>query len=86
MIMNVRKARYEGRVMELMKQRQAEKYQLMQGFAKESTNFVQLRDQIISHYYKQRQLGAVFCVESLVLLVDRVLETMEHEVNSAQAA
>lgn len=86
MIMNVRKARYEGRVMELMKERQTEKYQLMQGFAKESTNFVRLRDQIISHYYKQRQLGVVFCVESLVLLVDRVLETMEHEVNSAQAA
>ncbi len=86
MIKNIRKARYEARVMNFMQERHGDKYQLMLGFAKSSEAFVALRDKIISHYYGQRQAGVVFCVEALVLLVDRVLETMEHDVQSAQAA
>ncbi len=86
MIKSIRKASYEARVMNFMQQRHADKYQLMSGFAKTSESFVTLRDKIISHYYGQRQTGVVFCVEALVLLVDRVLETMEHDIQSAQAA
>lgn len=86
MVKNIRKARYEARVMKLMQERHADKYQQMLGFAGDSDAFVELRDRIVSHYFKQRQLGPVFCVESLVLLVDRVLETMEHDVNTAEAA
>jgi hypothetical protein len=86
MIKNIRKARYEARVMDFMQERHGDKYQLMLGFAKNSKAFVALRDKIINHYYGQRQAGVVFCVEALVLLVDRVLETMEHDVQSAQAA
>ena len=86
MILNIKKARYEARVMDFMKLNQADKYQLMLGFAKESDTFIQLRDKIVSHYFKQKQLGAACCVDSLVLLVDRVLETMEHDFNAAKAA
>jgi hypothetical protein len=86
MIKNIRKARYEARVNNLMQERHADKYQLMLGFAEESESFATLQDQLISHYFKQRQAGVIFCVEALVLLVDRVLETMEHDLHTAQAA
>jgi hypothetical protein len=86
MVKNIRKARYQARVMNFMQERHADKYQLMLGFAKNSASFVALRDKIISHYYGQRQAGVVFCTEALVLLVDRVLETMENNIQSAQAA
>ncbi len=86
MTKNIRKARYETRVMNFMQERHSKEYQLMQDFAKTSESFAALRDKIINHYYDQRQAGVVFCVESLVLLVDRVLETIEHDVQSAKAA
>jgi hypothetical protein len=86
MIKNIRKARYETRVMNFMQERHTEEYQLMLSFAKTSESFLGLRDKIINHYYGQRQAGVVFCVESLVLLVDRVLETIEHDVQSSKAA
>ena len=86
MILNIKKARYEARVMDFMKLNQADKYQLMLGFAKESDTFTQLQGKIVSHYFTQKQLGAACCVDSLVLLVDRVLETMEHDFNAAKAA
>jgi hypothetical protein len=86
MMKNIRKARYETRVMNFMQERHSDQYHLMQDFAKTSESFAGLRDKIINHYYDQRQAGVVFCVESLVLLVDRVIETMEQDVQSSKAA
>lgn len=86
MINNSRKTRYQARVINYMRERHANKYQLMVSFSTSSESFVALRDKIISHYFGQRQAGVVCCVEALVLLVDRVLETMEHDAQAAQAA
>ncbi len=86
MIKNISHARYEARVMKLMQERQGEKYNLMQAFNKQSNSFAALREQVVTQYFKQKQLGVVFCVDALVLLVDRVLETMEQDINTTVAA
>lgn len=85
MVKNLSETRYEARVMKYMEERHGEKYRLMQGFM-QSEPFTQLRQRIIDHYYAQKSLGVVFCVDALVLLVDRVVETMTQDVNASQAA
>lgn len=85
MVKNLSKTRYEARVMKYMEERHGDKFRLMQGFT-QSEPFVALRQRILDHYFAQKTLGVVFCVDALVLLVDRVIETVEHDVHASQAA
>lgn len=86
MIKNIKKARFESRVNKLLEERHNDKYQMLQSFAGQSDSFAQLRENIVDHYFARKQLGAIFCADALVLLVDRVLKTVEQDVQTAQAA
>ena len=74
----VRRARFENEIFDIMQQRQPRDHQLMLAFAQKSDVFVQLRREVIDHYYfDQRHLSPLFCVDAVTRLVQQVLATMQ---------
>ena len=80
----VRRARFENEICELMQQRKPREHQLMLAFAQKSDAFVQLRSEVVDHYYfDQRHLSPLFCVDAVTRLVQQVLATMQGGLQKA---
>jgi hypothetical protein len=77
-LQKVRRARFESQITDLMQERQPQEHQMMLAFAQKSDAFVQLRDEVIDHYYTEQQhLSPLFCVDAVSRLVQQVLATMK---------
>ena len=84
-LQQVRRARFESQIIELMEHRKPREHHLMQAFAQQSDAFVQLRSKVIDHYFfEQPQLSPLFCVDAVTRLVEQVMATMQ--VNQPKAA
>ena len=78
-----RKTRYQHQADQLLRKCNAEAYEMMQTFAQQSGSFLALRTQIIDDYFVKQPLNPAFCARAMELLVERVIETMQHDLQSA---
>lgn len=81
---SIRRARFEAEVTSIMKTRNPRQHAVMKNFSGKSGAFANLQKDIVDHYFfEQRQLSPLFCVDAMVLLVDRTLETMQTGLKKA---
>ena len=74
----IRRTRFEAEITAIMSKRHPRQHALMQHFARRSDAFVKLRAQVIDHYFfEQSHLSPLFCVDAVVRLIDRMVETMQ---------
>lgn len=78
-----RRTRYENQAEQLLRRCSTDAYQMMQTFAQQSGSFRALKKQITDDHFINQPLNPAYCARALELLVERVIETMQEDLQSA---